>query len=414
MKPLRILIASESFYPVVSGVAVMTERLAHYLAKQGHTITVITPSRSHRMYQERRRGYTIQRVPSWPNPFRKTQRITFFPTRSVKKILSKVQPDIVHIHDPWLTSIAVAKYCREHAIPVLVTHHFSYDFLRAYVRNLKPLHKGMQIVLEKTLFLPLYNTCDVLTVPTKTMQRGINEIDGLEVTPQIVSNGVSTERFGKPISLDSFREKYQLPANRPLVTCVSRLDPEKNISMHLEALQLLVKQRVPFHALIVGDGSERESLQEQAEELGLHKYVTWIKRIDNQSTELVQLYQASALFCIPSPIETESIVTMEAMAAGLPIVATKAGALPELVKEGVNGYLVLPKHREVWAKKIQLLLEDTKLRTSMGQASRTRIQPRDIHKTLGKFEELYEELLISKENAHPPRRVGKRVQPGYR
>jgi 1,2-diacylglycerol 3-alpha-glucosyltransferase len=396
-KPLTIVIASESFYPVISGVAVMTERLAHYLSKQGHTVVVITPSRSHREYQERRRGYTVQRIPSWRSPFRKDLRITFFPNKVIKTILDRIKPDIIHIHDPWITSsLIVGGYGHKNGIPVVVTHHFSFDFMLSFV-PFKGLHEQIRPILEKAV-AQLYMYCNLLTVPTETM-RGLLAHVPHDLPVRVVSNGVDIKRFSQKVSTESFLLKHRILQKVPIITSLGRMDSEKNLGLLLEALALVKARGIQFHSLLVGNGSEREQLMEQAKELGLEKQLTWIVRIDNQSPQLVQLLAASSIFCIPSPIETESMVTMEAMAAGLPILAANEKALKELVTNGENGYSLPADDPQAWADALTVLINDSALCKKMGSCSQELITPRDVSKTLPEFEAIYRELLnASKES----------------
>jgi len=148
--------------------------------------------------------------------------------------------------------------------------------------------------------------------------------------------------------------------------------------------------------VLVGTGNSAEELQEEAKMLGLGQHITWIQRFDNQSPLLNQLYHLASMFCIPSTIETESIVTMEAMASGLPILAANAGALPELVADGENGYLLPPDDSKAWAEAIVRLIKDSELAQKLGENSIERIAQRDLAATLDQFEGLYQEYILKK------------------
>jgi glycosyltransferase involved in cell wall biosynthesis len=384
---MNILIASEVFYPTVSGVSVTAERLASQMAERGHTITVVTSSKSRAFLKEYRRGYTIYRIPSWPNPFRRSFRFTILPYWGIGRVFKEITPDIVHIHDPAMLCSAVARFARRRKIPVVVTNHFTYEYLLTYLSWLRPFHPLIKWLLEWDLSV-FYNSCTILTVPTQTTKDYLQVSDRLKVPIEVVSNGVDMTQFSVYYQPAELIRRYGFDASVPLLTYVGRMDKEKNLEMLLGALAIVCKE-IPVQVAMVGSGNSVEELQLLAEELGIAGSVKWIPRLDNRSSLLNQLYHLTEVFCIPSPIETESMVTMEAMASGLPVVAANSGALPELVEDGVNGYLVSNDDEKGWAKAIIAILDDDQLRERMARKSIERIAERDLARTMDLFEGIY-------------------------
>jgi glycosyltransferase involved in cell wall biosynthesis len=215
-------------------------------------------------------------------------------------------------------------------------------------------------------------------------------LEGVSRPTFALSNGVDTNRFSQPVP-DNLRKQLDLP-NKPIVLCLGRLDRDKSIHVLLEAIPKILKQ-TPVHFVIAGWGDLYDSLIETLKKTGLDKHVTATGQISYETDILVALYGLADIFVIPSTIETQSIVTMEAMAAGKPVVAANAGALPELVADSDNGYLFKPGDSQDLATKVVHLLKDEALRTKMGQRSRERVKKHDLQANLSRFENLYQKVV---------------------
>lgn len=203
---------------------------------------------------------------------------------------------------------------------------------------------------------------------------------GLGTTALPVSCGLDLHRFAQPTA-DSDDERHR-------VLFVGRLDAEKNVHELLRALPFL-SGKLPVTAEIVGDGSCRRSLEALARELGVHDRVTFHGLVSDQ--EVLDAYARCDVFCMPGTAELQSLVTMEAMAAGKPVVAADAMALPHLVHPGRNGLLYPPGDIRALASALTSVLSDTDGRTRMGEASREIVAHHDIGRTLDTFESLYRE-----------------------
>jgi 1,2-diacylglycerol 3-alpha-glucosyltransferase len=400
---MRILLVSEVFYPSLSGVAVTVERLAAQMAKRGHEVTVVTSSRSRGFLKERRRGYTIYRIPSWPNPFRTGFRFTVLPQSYIRQVFAEVRPEVVHIHDPAMLCTAAVRVARVQGVPVVATNHFTYEYILTYLPWLKPLHPLITWWMLRDL-TTFYNSCTVLTAPSKTNREHVQSKGKITVPVQVISNGVDIARFAMYYRPTEFLERYPLSLDIPVVTYVGRLCIEKNPAILLHALAKVL-QRTEAQLVMVGSGELAPELHELAESLGIERSIVWIERLDSRGTLLNQLFGLTKVICAPSPVETESMVTLEALASGLPVVAANAGALPELVKDRQNGFLVDSEDSEAWATSIVALLEDEDLRIRMSRHSLETVAQRDLAYTMDAFERLYGQLI--KEAGSAPVRGGR-------
>jgi glycosyltransferase involved in cell wall biosynthesis len=152
---------------------------------------------------------------------------------------------------------------------------------------------------------------------------------------------------------------------------VGRLEREKGHSLLLEAISLLRKRLVPVRLEVVGDGSRLESLRRQAAALGISDRISFAGAVGQD--RIRDHYGAADAFCLPSLGEGIPVVLMEAMACGLPVIATNMMGIPELVEDGVTGLLVTPGRPEDLAVAVERLARDRGLGRRFGEAGRRRV-----------------------------------------
>jgi glycosyltransferase involved in cell wall biosynthesis len=155
----------------------------------------------------------------------------------------------------------------------------------------------------------------------------------------------------------------------------------------LRAAALLSRQ-VDAQFLVGGNGSERERLEALSRHLGLECRLQFFGYLSEEEYPLV--YRLADVFCITSEVELQSIATLEAISTGLPVVGVRAGARPELIRHGENGYLAEPGDPVGVAQGLLRILSDPSGRREMGRCSRTISEQHDLNKTI----EAYENLLM--------------------
>ena len=154
-----------------------------------------------------------------------------------------------------------------------------------------------------------------------------------------------------------------------------------------------MREKHHVHLVIVGDGSQRERLVSLAQGTGVSDWVIWTGYRD----DVLQLLPAFDIFIQPSHHEGLPNTVLEAMAAGLPVVATSVGGTPELVVNGETGLLVPSRDSDALAGAITELLEQPEVRDSLGQAGQERVKLHfSVDEMVRKIEQLYEQLLAEK------------------
>ena len=164
------------------------------------------------------------------------------------------------------------------------------------------------------------------------------------------------------------------------------MDPEKRIEEILEAVAVAIK-KIDFYFVVVGKGARKSALENMALELGIQERVIFTGFVPDN--DLPYFYKFSRCFIIASRAELLSLVTLQAMALGLPVIAVNAGALAELVHDKINGYLFNPGDTDTVVKGLINIFTEDNLCKAMSEKSLEYSLPHDIHKTVDSFERLY-------------------------
>lgn len=390
---MKILMAADLYWPTFNGVAVSSRNLAKGLAARGHEVVVIAPSQVGKKHRERDGDYLIERTASLPFPFYQNFRISLTPQREIKKIISKFQPDIIHIEMVMGIGRSTMQAGSKLGIPIVSTNHAMPENLLDNFRMLAPLARPFNALLEG-YGARFHNNSDYVTTPTQSAIDLFNhKIKNMKVPIEAVSNGIDLSVFTPGEKSQKLYAKYRLPMDRPVLLYVGRLDAEKHLSVLVQAAAK-VMEKTDAHLLIVGQGNERGRLAELARGLGIEQNVTFTGKVSNE--DLPQLYRIGTVFCMPSPAELQSIVTLEAMATGLPIVAVNAGALGELCHDGKNGFLFKYDDDVMMAAAIVKIVKNPGLAKKMSAHSMAVAKTHDINYTLDRFEAIYKKLLSSK------------------
>jgi glycosyltransferase involved in cell wall biosynthesis len=217
--------------------------------------------------------------------------------------------------------------------------------------------------------------------------------------PVLIPNGVSIEVFSPNLEVrQRVRRELQVEPQTLVFIHVGRFAAVKNHEMLVAAFaQLVGQQPVPAELWLVGDGELRETVQHQVRALGIESRVRFL----GVRSDIPDLLRAADVFVFPSRWEGNPLSVMEAMAAGLPVVATAVGGVPELVEDGASGILVPNEDLHGLVAAMQRMAQNPDLRAQMGRAARCRAVERfDIRQTVRAYEALYEELL---QRRHPNR-----------
>ncbi len=257
--------------------------------------------------------------------------------------------DIIHSHAVGRISKEAIMVARKQNIPCVLSFHGGYyDVPKSEFDYMaRPLEKtvGYGKILEKLWKLPkdTVEACDGIICV------GQNELKEIEKRfpgkPAVcIPNGVNARRFDA-VPGTSFRDRYRIPADRKLILCVSRIDPQKNQRMLLRLLKRLLDNGENAHLALVGfvtSTSYRNEFTADTYELGVTDRVTICEGLPPTSDMLLSAYKSADVFALASVHEPFGIVALEAWSAEIPLIASAVGGLKTLVKNGETGYLFSP------------------------------------------------------------------------
>ena len=290
------------------------------------------------------------------------------------RLFRRERPHIVHTH-AWGTLIEGLIAARMAAVPIVVHGE----------------HGTLQLRWRQRLFQRYaWSHVDrLLSVSTRLAERMAHQVAFPPDRIQTIHNGVELSRFQRRITPDEARRELGLPASTPVVGAVGRLVPVKDHVSLVEAVAMLGRNGLQAILVIAGEGPERETIRGRASALGIEHQV----RLLGHRTDIQTVFAALDVFVLSSQSEGLNNTILEAMAAGLPVVATRVGGADEMVIDGVTGLLVPPGSPEKIAEALSRLLSDASARLAMGQAGRARAETEfDLGRTLLKYEHMYIKL----------------------
>jgi glycosyltransferase involved in cell wall biosynthesis len=383
---MRVLIASDTYYPHVNGASYFTQRLAQALAEAGHDVAVVSPGPEF-ISTKKPHGKVIHYgVRSFPfifvPRFRFVVPIISGISGQVRRAILEFKPDIVHIQMHFPISRMALREARKRGIPVVATNHFMPENLTHYLH----LPHTVTEIIDKLAWADaarIFRKAHAVSAPTRTaadiMQPQLNQ------EMLAISNGIDLKRFNPANDSEPARATYNLPA-KPILLFVGRLDKEKNVDVVLRAVAE-ARAKTDFHFVAAGHGAEETNLRALAQELGIAEHVTFTGFVADEL--LSSLYAASDCFVNAGTAELQCIVAMEAMATGLPILGARAVALPELIHSGENGYLFEPYNIKELAQRLVEVMGNAELRERMGAKSLEIIAHHDLNTVLEQFEDFY-------------------------
>jgi 1,2-diacylglycerol 3-alpha-glucosyltransferase len=386
---LRVLVVSQTYKPAANGQAVFTTTLAEGLASAGHNVLAVVPSDRVKAYREDRNGVRIEYLTAVPVDKRvPVAYYAVLPAARLAALMDAFQPDVVHIQDHYPLCRTAHRLARRRQLAVVGTNHFMPANVIRFVTPFQTGRKSLTRFLWWTM-LSLYRQLDAVTAPSRTAVR-LLEQQKLAVPMFPISCGVDRARFANRPDLDrlAVRRSYGISPTAKVFIFVGRLDEEKHIEV---AIQALAQTGSDAQLVIVGQGHFEGRLRTLVAALGLDGQVIFTGHVPNEA--LPGLLQAADVFVMPSEAELLSIATLEAMAAGRPILAAAAGALPELVEPGANGFLFQAGHPEQAAERMRALMQMSDRWAEMGQVSLAKVAPHQVEATIERYVRVYRRVL---------------------
>ncbi|MEH1813643.1 MAG: glycosyltransferase family 1 protein [Nostoc sp.] len=317
---MRIALFTETFLPKVDGIVTRLRHTVDHLQRSGNQVLVIAPDGGITEHK----GAKVYGVTGFPLPLYPELKMAL-PRPAIGYVLEEFKPDIIHVVNPAVLGLSGIFYSKILKIPLVASYHTHLpQYLQHY--GLGMLEGFLWELLKGAHNQAALNLCTSTAMIEELTAHGIERVD-------LWQRGVDTELFHPDLA--SVEMRSRLSKNHPespLLLYVGRLSAEKEIERIKPILEAIPEARLA----LVGDGPHREALQKHF--AGTNTY--FVGYLMGQ--ELGSAFASADAFIFPSRTETLGLVLLEAMAAGCPVVAARSGGIPDIVTDGVNGYLFEP------------------------------------------------------------------------
>ena len=318
-------------------------------------------------------------------------------TREAQELLG--QMDIIHCHHLFMSVEIAHRYGRS---PIVYTNHTRYDL---YTGSYMPLPQPTADALMRQIWPEFTDFADVVITPSESVRRVMLDF-GVRRPIEVIANGVDLRPFRNPPKPLN-KQALGIPESTTLFTYVGRLSPEKDLDLLLRQFAI-ARDIVPdIHLMIIGKGPSADELAIQSRQLGIEKYVHFmgVVNYDNVSNYLA----AADIFTTASTSEVHPLTVIEAMAAGLPVIAVASPGISDTVESGRSGYLTNQPDGGLAAAMVGLAL-DQKRRWQMGLAAQQASERFDINHTVAKTVELYDRLCAARPDLMRKKKHGRWVR----
>lgn len=378
---------TNTYHPSISGVVRSVASFRQGLSELGNNVFVFTQDDA---------GYEdiepfIFRYLSLnlglPNEFPATIPISPF----MDRLLPNLNIDLIHSHHPILLGQIAANKAEELGVPLVFTFHTRYREYSHYI----PLPQDIVQDFVKDaidLWLKDYiRKCDHVVVPTESMRAVVAEQYDFDKRVTVVPTGIDLRPY-KDLQAEPFRKEQGWDED-VVISSVGRLGAEKNWAVLIKAVAKVLDTHPKVRLVIIGEGPERRRLQKLTKSLGIAERVNMIGKVDFD--EVPSYLKASDLFAFASTTETQGLVTLEAMAAGLPVVAVDAVGTRDIIEHDKDG-LLTSNDSEAIAKAINQLLDHTESYQSFRQASLQKAKSLEFRAQSKKMMAVYEKAIDRK------------------
>jgi 1,2-diacylglycerol 3-alpha-glucosyltransferase len=380
---MRILMISDVYFPRINGVSTSTQIFRDELVRRGHKVTLIAPHYPNCQEQD-----DIIRIASRQVLFDPEDRI--MRSRDVMALLPMLRTehyDILHIQTPFIAHHLGVKLAAELNIPSIETYH---TFFEEYLFHYVPfVPKSWMRALARYFTRKQCNAVDSVVVPSTAMCE-ILEHYGVTTTMKIIPTGMELNKFH---SCDgaAFRQRYNIPAQRPTLVHIGRVAHEKNIGFLLLMLQQLGKSLPEILLIIAGEGPALPHLRKQTRKLGLSDNVLFVGYL-SRADALLDCYCAGDAFVFASRTETQGLVLLEAMALGVPVVSTAVMGTKDIL-EPRRGALVAREDPVQFADTVKQLLQNEFLRKRLSKEAQEYVKEWSASMMAERLLSYYQELL---------------------
>ncbi|NLB53317.1 MAG: glycosyltransferase family 4 protein [Syntrophomonadaceae bacterium] len=326
---MRIGIFTDSYKPYTSGVVTSICSFKEELEKMGHEVYIFAPKYPN--YNEEEPD--VFRYYSLPAPTNPDYTLAIPVMPGMRQQIKRLKLDIIHVQSPAIMGRVGMHYAKVFRLPIVFTYHTLYEQYTHYLPVAQDFAKDMTVKFSSKFC----NDCDHVIVPS-TEIHSLLKTYHITTPISVIPTGVQLSRFVKNKG-NWLRDHYPIPADNKILLFVGRLTKEKNLEFLIKNFARIHQQKPMTTLVITAQGPLEAELKKLTVSLGLtlDRDVVFTGAVPFDT--LVQVYYSADLFVFSSLTETQGLVLIEAMAAGLPVVAVRASGVQEMVDDGVDGIL---------------------------------------------------------------------------
>ena len=330
---MRIGLFTDTYYPQINGLATSVLMLNKYLQALGHQVFVVTTTDPDApKYEE-----NVYRLPSMP--FLAERRMGMFYHPRLARLVRQLDLDLIHTHSEFALGVFGRYMARELRLPMMHTMHTIYEDYTHYLTKGLPVINSLAKVIARKFTADFCNSADHVIVPTEKM-KSILLSYGVRAGLTTIPTGIEIDRFGPDYfsrsDIQGVREELGISQREKVLLYLGRVAEEKNIQELFYSMRSYLKETEGIRFLLVGDGQDRHRLEALAKELDMIDKTIFAGA--KSWYETGKYYHACDVFISASQSEAQGLTYIEAMAAGLPVVAKADDCLSGILQDGVNGY----------------------------------------------------------------------------
>ena len=328
---MKILITTDLYTTATNGVVTSVRNLYEELSEKGHDVRILTLAAGGESYKNGHVYYIKSASIGFIYP---DVRMPLSYRGGLIEELIDWKPDVVHSQCEFFSFQFAQRIAKLTGAPIVHTYHTLYEQYVNYVLPGKYL--GKQVVRQLSR-IRLRQVAKIIA-PTAKVENTLREY-GVTADIRVVPTGISLEQHHYRLGEEERREKRRelgIPENHKVLLNLGRLGTEKNLGELLRYFAEALKFDSNLTFMIVGDGPDKENLEETAKRLGIGNHIIFTGMVSPQ--EVQKYYQLADVFVNASTSETQGLTYIEAAANGLPLLCRKDPCLDEVIKDGINGY----------------------------------------------------------------------------
>ncbi|MCB8979998.1 MAG: glycosyltransferase family 4 protein [Ardenticatenaceae bacterium] len=372
---------TNTYHPVTSGVVRSVSSFRQALTALGHNVFIF--AQTDRAYEDTEPF--VFRYPAVQLPLQEYP-LTIPVSNFVDTLLPSLKLDVIHAHHPALLGQVAAKKANALDVPLVFTHHTRY---REYSHYAFALPQGLAKQVIERWIGDYMSHCQHVVVPSESIKEILTETYGVTQGISVLPTGIDVAQYQKA-EAGNIRQQRGWAEDDTILISVGRLAKEKNFETLITAVAPVIQKHPHVRLVILGEGEERAGLEALAEELGVAERVNLIGTIPFD--EVPNYLKAADIFCFASVTETQGLVTLEAMATGLPVVAVDATGTRDAVHDGQEG-LLTPNEPEPLTAALEKMIEDAEMRQKMAETAVHKAYEFDIQKLAKRLVQVYEEAI---------------------